>query len=150
MGILDSIQTGISNHFEKKKREREMMEQLQTEAQMQQRIIFQEEYKKNALEVARARAKKDAAKLSGLQKLRAINRARRLTESGQEPGSMFSKLSEYTQKNLARREENIKRTAEMRETAKKIQVDKLVEQNRLRDDRMIHNNRKPFNNNRLK
>jgi len=145
MSVLDSIKSGISNHFEKKKKEREMMEQLQLEASMQQRQIFQEEFKKNALEVARAKAKQDAAKLSGLQKLRATNRARRLTETGQEPGSMFSKLSEYTQKNLARKEENIKRTEEMRETAKKMQEERLVTQQKTREQNLLKSGvRKPF------
>ena len=38
--------------------------------------------------------------------------------------NMFSKLSAYTQKNMARREENIKRTEEMRETAKEMREEK--------------------------
>lgn len=150
MSIFESIKSGISGHFEKKKKEREMMEQLQLEAEQQRRLIFQEEFKKNALEVARAKAKKDAAKLSGLQKLRAVNRARRLTETGKEPGSMFSKLSEYTQKNLAKREENLKRTEEMREMAKKIREEKLAEQRKLREERMSRNlTRKPFGSQRI-
>ncbi len=86
MGILNNFKEGIQSHFDKKKEERQMMDKLRKEAEMQQRILFEEEFKKNALLVAKAKAKKQAASLSGLQKLRAMNRARNLTETGQAPG----------------------------------------------------------------
>lgn len=146
MTIIDGIKNGFKKHFDKKKEEREMLEKLQLEAEMQRRTMFQQEFKENALEVARAKAKQDAAKLSGLQKLRATNRARRLTQDGQNPGSSFSKLSEYTQKNLARTEENKKRTQEMRETAKKMREDRLAEQQKLRAGRTTNGVSKPFGN----
>ncbi len=119
MGIWENLTSGVKNHFEKKKEERKWMEGLQREASAQQKILFEEQFKKNALEVGRRKAKKDAEKLSGLQKLRAINRASRLTESGQNE-NLFSKLSQFTQKNIARREENLKRTEMIRKEADKI------------------------------
>jgi len=103
------------------------MDRLRLEARMQQQQIFEEEFRKNALEVAKAHAKKQAANLSGLQKLRALNRSKRLTESGQNPSSFLSRLAEYTQKNLAKREENLKRTTELRAVAKKMREEKLAE-----------------------
>ncbi len=136
MGILDTIKSGIQDHFDKKKEEREMMERLQREARASQILLFEEQFKKNALEVAKAKAHQDAAKLSGLQKLRATNRASRLTETGGNPGSWFSKLSEHTQKNLAQREENLKRTKEMRETAKKMREDSMAKRIKERQERM--------------
>ncbi len=119
MGIWESLTSGVKNHFDKKKEEREWMENLQREANAQQKILFESEFRKNALEVAKAKAKKDAANLSGLQKLRAMNRARNLTNSGQNE-NLLSKLSQFTQKNIAKREENLKRTAELREAAEKM------------------------------
>jgi len=144
MNVLEDIKEGITKHFDKRKQDREMMEKLQKEADLQQAQIFQEEFKRNALEVAKARAKKQAAELSGLQRLRATNRARRLTESGTTPGSFFSKLSEYTQKNIANREANLKRTAEMRGVATEERKRQLESQQKQRQTRMQKN--KPFGN----
>jgi len=124
--IFDSIKEGITNHFERRKQDREMMERLQKEADMQRRIVFQQEYRKNALEVATAQAKKDAASKSGLQKLRAMNRVRNLEKSNPEDtGNFFQKLSVYTQKNIARREENLEKTEMMRSEAQKIKNNNL-------------------------
>jgi len=141
MSIFDNIKAGVQNHFKKQKEEREWMENLRREAEAQRRLTFEEEFKKNALEVAKAKAKKDAANLSGLRKLRAMNRARRLTEHGQGE-NLLSKFSAYTQKNLAQRDENIKRTAELREAGKSMQKEKLATNIKEREQRMA--NRKPF------
>jgi hypothetical protein len=125
MGILDSIKSGIKGHFDKRQEEREMMEKLQFEADLQRRQTFEEEFRKNALEVAKAKAKQDAARLSGIQKLRAENRLRRLTQiDANKPMGFFEKMRTYTQKNMARREANLKRTAEMRETARKMREER--------------------------
>ena len=64
--------------------------------------------------------------------MRAMNRARNLTQSGSDPGSVFSKFSSYTQKNLAKREENLKRTEEMREEGKKIREGRTQHQPQVR------------------
>ncbi|HEC39510.1 hypothetical protein LCGC14_0538390 [marine sediment metagenome] len=125
--LFDNLKEKIQKNQEKKRLEKEDFARMQREVDFQRKQIFEDEFKKNALEVAKAQAKKDAAKLSGLQKLRATNRARNLerAETGN-PMSMFSKLSEYTQKNMARRDENLKRTEEMRSTAKQMVQDKKV------------------------
>lgn len=123
MGILDSIQASFKRSFDKKRESREMMERLQAEAKASGLVVFKEEFRKNALEVEKAKAKKEAATLSGLRKLRAMNRARRLTEPS---NSFMSKFSGFTQANIARREENIKRTTELREAAKKMREDDKV------------------------
>ncbi len=141
MGILDSLTQGIKASFQKRKEERENLQRLQQEADAQRLRIFNEEFRQNSLEVVTRKAKEDANKLSGLQKLRALNRARRLTEPS---SSFFSKMSQFTQKNIARREENIKRTEELRKEAKKMREDKLTGQQKLRQGR-VSEGIKPFN-----
>lgn len=126
MTFFDTVKQSISNHFDKRKEDREMMERLQKEADMQRRIVFEQEYKKSVLEVATAQAKKDAASKSGLQKLRAMNRVRNLEKSNPEDsGNFFQRLSVYTQKNIARREENLKKTEMLRSEAEKIKTENL-------------------------
>jgi len=125
MNFLEVIKDKVQSHLDKRKEEQEMMDRLRLEASLQKKQIFEEEFKKNALEVAKREAKKSAAEMSGLKKLQAINRARRLTETGQSPGSFFEKFSEYTQKNIAKRQENLKRTAELREQAQKMKEKKV-------------------------
>ncbi len=124
--MFENIFEGIKEKFresaEKKKLEKEDLERMQREVDFQRRQIFQEEFKKNALEVAKAKAKKEAAELSGLQKYRAMNRLRKLNEQGSSPDNFFTKFAEYTQKNVARREENLKRTKEMKESIPQKQI----------------------------
>ncbi len=119
MGIFDSISNGIKNHFDKGREQREMMEELQRDADAQRLLVFREAFAENAKEVAIAEAKRDAAELSGLRKLRATNRARNLSNPGPEPGTFFDRLSNFTKKNKARMSENLERTTEMRAVAEK-------------------------------
>lgn len=127
MGIFDSLKNSLSGHFDKKREEKEWLERLQKEAVQEERKVFEEQFKKNAFEVAKKRAFKDAAEKSGLAKLQAINRSRRLSEGNIPPGSFFSRLSEFTKKNIANREENLSRTKLMREEAQKIREEKMGE-----------------------
>ena len=124
MSILDNIKEGIQGHFDKKKQQKEMMEQLEVEAAIEKQKLFKEKFRENALEVAKAQAYKEAAEKSGLQKLRATNRARRLNEDTVAPGTFFSKLSDYTKKNISQREDNLARTKLMRETAEKMKLER--------------------------
>ncbi len=143
MGFLDSIKNSFQSHLDKKQEQKEFEERLRFEASIQEKQIFEQEFKKNALEVARSRAMKDAAEKSGLQKLRATNRARRLTESGDtNQGTMFSKLSAMTQRNMANREQNLKRTKEMRDTAKKMREDRLQKQVNDRQENAFRTNQR--------
>ncbi len=127
MGFFDTIKGSIKNQIDRRKEEREHMQRMQLEVDVQRRQIFEERFKKDALEVAKAQAYKDAAEKSGLQKLRAASRARNLTQNNNiPPGSFFEKLRDYTQKNIARREDNLKRTEMMRENAEKIKNERVV------------------------
>ena len=120
MDFFGSIKSGLKNHFDKRKEQQEYMERLQFEANIEKKRVFEEEFKKHATDIAIGKAKEDAARLSGMQKLRATNRLRNLSNADQNPGSFFEKLGEYTKKNMARREENLKRTEMMRQEAEKI------------------------------
>jgi len=113
--LLENIKEKFADSRERKRVEKEEMARMQREIDFQAKAEFQKEFRKNALEIAIGRAKKDAAKKSGMQKLRAENRLRRLKDPAtNDPSNFFNKFSAYTQKNLARREENIKRTEQMR------------------------------------
>lgn len=136
MGFFDSLKNSISGHFDKRREDREWFEKLQKESLAEERQVFEREFRKNSKEVARVRAYKDAAKKSGLQKLRAMSRARNLSKDDIAPGSFFSKLSGYTQKNLANREKNLERTKMLRDEAKKMQEERMTKRVREREDRM--------------
>ena len=129
MSFFNTVKKGISksidNHLQKRREEQETLKQLKKEVELEERRLYLEQLKKNSLEVARAKAYKDASKHSGLQKLRAVNRARNMSNSNLPPGSFFSRLSEYTKKNIARREENLKKVAEMRALAEEMKREKL-------------------------
>ncbi|KKN59060.1 hypothetical protein LCGC14_0546150 [marine sediment metagenome] len=125
--LLGNLKEKFQESQERKRLEKEEMNRMQREVDFRERQVFQEEFKKNALKIAIGRAKKDAAKKSGMQKLVALNRVKRLQEPGaNNPSNFFNKFSTYTQKNLARTEENKKRTAGMREEAEKMRGEKPI------------------------
>ncbi len=126
MGIFDSIKESFQGHLDKKKEEKAMMDRLRMEAEAEKQRLFEEKFKVDAMEVAKAQAYKESAEKSGLQKLRATNRLRNLNQNNVAPGSWFEKLSEFTKKNIAKREENLSRTKEMRTTAEKIKQERDV------------------------
>ncbi len=141
MSFFDGLKQGIKNHFDKKKEEQEMINRLKREAEAHRAILFEQEYRTASKQVALAQAKKDAAKKSGLQKLRAENRLRNLKSGdGPKEGSFFGRLADYTQKNLAKREENLKKTEALRDTAKKEREKKLAEQKIFREQRLAQRN----------
>lgn len=137
--LFQSIQEKIRENSAKKKEEQDFLRRLRVQAEQERRIAFEQEYLKNAKIVAISKAKKEAAEKSGLQKLRALNRAQRLQESSGEPTTFFDKLGVYTQKNLVKRDENMKRTAEQRKMAKEMREKRFSEQQRLRNERFTRN-----------
>jgi len=138
MGFFDSAREKIREHFEKGKADREKMEEMQKDITAQRQQIFEEQFKKNSLEVAKAKAYKDAAQKSGIQKLRAENRLRRLNQNSSEPepGTWREKMRDYTAKNIARREENLKITEEMRAKAEEIRNERQGKQVQQRQQSM--------------
>ena len=145
MGIFDSIKASINETLQRKKEDKEFIRRLDLQAKVEERKIFEEEYKRNALEVAKAKAKKDAAKLSGLQKMRAVNRVRNL-ERGEQRGGFFEKLAEFSQKNIARREANMERTRLMREQAQQLREERMAKAIALREQRTSRSRSGGFNN----
>ena len=148
MSFWDNLKSDWAEKAENKKEEEKIVRRLKIEAEVEKRRVFEEEFRKNTFEIARGKAKREAAEKSGLQKLRALNRARNLTQSGSDPGSVFSKFSTYTQRNLAKREENLKTTEAMRNEAKKMRGENMLKKHQ-------PESRKPFspsgfNNSRLK
>lgn len=117
MTLFDGIKEFFEDKSQKRKEEQELVDRIRLETEVHRKQILEEEMRKNMLELAIGKAKKDAAELSGLQKHRAENRLRNLQNPQTQMG-FFSKLAEYTQRNIARREENLKRTEEMRGKAK--------------------------------
>ncbi len=136
MGILDSLKESFKRSSERKQRDKEIINEARLEVEIEKQKLFQEQFKINSLKVAKSQAYKEAAEKSGLQKLRAVNRSRRLNENNIAPGSVFERLSEYTKKNLAQREENLERTSVMREAAKEMKETRDAQRLDQRQDRM--------------
>ncbi len=113
MGFFDFIKEGMDNHFQKKKEDQELVDRIRKETAIQERQIFEKQMRKDALEVAIGKAKREAAELSGLKKMRAENRLRNLNNPQSREG-FLGKMREYTQRNIARRDENLRRTAEIK------------------------------------
>lgn len=125
--VFGSLKDKVQTHFDKKQIEKEEMAKMQREADFHRQQTFKEEFRKNSLEIAIGRAKKDAAKASGMQKLRAENRLRNLNKKNpSSPGGFLEKFQSYTQSNMARREENIKKTEMLREEGRKIRENRLT------------------------
>lgn len=125
MGFFDGIKEGIQNHFDRKQKDKEMLENLRKEAAMQEQVAFEKAFREDARKVAVARAKKDAARLSGLQKMQAQNRLRNLNKMDRKPDSIMTKFAAYTQQNMAKREENLKANKERQEDARKVREERL-------------------------
>lgn len=147
MGFFDSIAGGVRNYFDKNKEEQQMMEQLQKEADLHRLEVFKEEFQKRAKKVAEFKATKDADEKSGLQKLRAVSRARDLSQEGPPPGSFFEKFSNFTKKNIANRERNLEKTKLMQDTATqermKVNQEKFAKRNQNINDSQALRNRRP-------
>ncbi len=117
MSFLDLIKESFSDRSEKRREEKELVDRIRLESEVRRKEILEEEIRKNMLELTIGKAKKDAAELSGLKKHRAENRLRNLQNPQTQMG-IFSKLSEYTQRNIAKREENLRRTEENKRMVK--------------------------------
>jgi len=123
--FLGNLKEKFEKRQERKEEERLDFARMQREVDFEAKKVFQEEFIKNSKEVAISRAKKDAASKSGVQKMRAKNRLRNLQKNNVSPGSTFARFSQYTQRNLARREENMKASKERMEDAKKFREERL-------------------------
>jgi len=127
MSVFDNIKNTVQDHLDKKKEQREFEERLRFEAEIEKRRMFEDRFREHAREAARIQAEREAYSKSGLKKLQATNRALRMMGEPDEAGSnVFSRLKEYTQKNIARREQNLARTEKMREAAEQIKKERMA------------------------
>lgn len=131
MSLLNSAKKGIQKYLDSKKEEREFEEKLRRDARINERQIYEKEYKEAARQAAVLRAKRAAEKNTGLAKLRAISQTH---SSGRPKDGMFSKLSEYTQANLKRREEAMAKTAALRKAALEERQRMLAERQQARSN----------------
>lgn len=118
----DSVNSKVQGYFDKRKEDREEEEKLRTEQRRLEKLEFEKAFKDSARKAARIKAQRDAASKTGLGRLRALNRADNL--KGDKP-PMLSKLSEYMQKNLAKREENLRKSKMLQDEADKMKQERL-------------------------
>lgn len=117
MSFLDGFKEFFEDRSQKRKEEKELVDRIRLESEVHRKQVLEEELRENMKKLAIGKAKRDAAELSGLKKHQAENRLRNL-KNPQIPTGIFGKLSEYTQRNIARREENLRRTEERKQQAK--------------------------------
>lgn len=115
-GIISSVKGRIQHYFDERAEQQEQQDKLDKEVRDEERRLYAQEYRKNALEAARLRARREALEKSGLAKLRAVNDIHNLKNNKPRKG-FLQDLSEYTKANLKRREENLRKTEEMRKAA---------------------------------
>lgn len=130
MGFFDNLKEEWAEKARIRKEEEEMIRRLKIEAAVEKKRIFEEEFRKNIFNIAKGKAKKEAAEKSGLQKLRAMNRVRNLEKLEKNPMGFLGKLSELTQRNIAKREENLKRTAELKKVLEEEKMKKMENTNK--------------------
>ena len=103
MSFWDKLKADWEEKAENRKEEEQLIRRLKIEAEVEKRRVFEEEFRKNTFEIAKIKAKREAAEKSGLQKLRALNRVRNLEKLEKNPMGYLGKLSDFTQRNIARK-----------------------------------------------
>lgn len=115
MNFISKVKEYFTNKMESNAYDKQKLAELRKEINIQAQIDFEKEYRLRALEVARAKAIKDAQTLSGYKRLQAINTVNNLENPSK--GTFLSKMAEYTQKNRARTQANLERTKLIRQVA---------------------------------
>lgn len=134
MSFLDNIGEAIKNQVERRRQERERIDSMRREMEAQRFLEREQQSKMTAADIAQNRILRDTSEKQGIQRLRAINRASINPDLNE--GSFYNKLSDYTRKNIARREENIRKTQRLRDEARKMREQQLKERQMERDQRM--------------
>lgn len=124
MGIFQSITGDIRQRLQEradaKAEEKRALARMRLEAKEVERAEFEKQFKVNAALVAQRNAFERAQKESGINKLRALNQSMHMGE--QKEHSVFDRLKEHTQRNLAKRQENLARTRALRSEAEKMKT----------------------------
>ncbi len=118
MSFFDWISDKLKSGFQGRQEEQRITDSINREAHRERLIVFEEELRKRSFQAAHLKAKQDAMNASGLKKLQAINRVDRLENV--DSRTVMGKFAEYTRRNLARRDANIKRTKLLRDEAAKM------------------------------
>lgn len=139
MSLVDSIRNSIIGRIDKRNQELEEFDRMQKELafQRQQQVI--ENLKSKNFSTSKQIARQEYKNSSGFNRLRAVNREINIRHPEQVPNNAFSRLSEYTQKNLANRERNLEKTKIMREEARRLREERVAKRNMERQNRMIRN-----------
>ena len=124
MGFWDNLKEEWAEKARIRKEEAEIIRRLKIEAEVEKKRVFEEEFRKNIFDIVKGKAKKEAAEKSGLQKLRAMNRVRNLEKLEKNPSGFLGKLSEYTQRNIAKKEERLQRTTELKQALEEEKMKK--------------------------
>jgi hypothetical protein len=132
MTFLQSIGESIKGVFNKRSEEKIVYDRVKQEQEGERRQVQETAFKESILRAEKIKAEQDAGKLSGLAKLRAIKKK----HSGDRPKSeFFENMSAKIANNRARREENLKRTAELRKAAQESRERRLVKTQQFREQR---------------
>lgn len=134
MGFFGSIGKGIKRSFEKNKADKEELKKLRRQMDIEEKLAFEKEFKKQSLEAAKIRAKERAAKFTGMAKLKELQKLDSLKK--RDPSHM-SRLSTMMQRNLQRTEENKKRNLETQRLVKEEREKKIKERQALQEQRKL-------------
>jgi hypothetical protein len=115
------IGSKVKEFFDKKAEDRKVEEDLRREQKILEKIEYEKAFRVAAKKAAIIKAQRDAGKSTGLAKLRAMKRVENL-QSGNK--LLLPKLSEYINRNLKRREENLERTKMLKAEAEKLKQGK--------------------------
>lgn len=121
MGVFSTIAGSIKTSIAKKRQEEEELNQMRRQMSMQMKIQVEQEQKERSFQQDKERAMREANKLTGMPRLRAINRLHALENK---QFGFLDKLSEYTIINKARREANLKRTEARRKAAMEMRMNR--------------------------
>ncbi len=123
MSFFDKLKEEFSEKSRRRKQDQEVIDKLKLEAEVERKIVFEKKMRVKLIKDAKDRALRDVEKKTGLQRFKAQNRVRNIEKLESNPGGRFSKLSEYTQRNLAktqeRREKNDQLQKALREEREK-------------------------------
>ncbi len=120
------MKQGFSSIFEKRRLERERQESLQRQFAEEEKRAFDIAFKQQIKKVAMIKAQRDAAQLSGIAKLRAVNKVENLNNP-QPQLPALQKLRDLTERNIARREVNLERTKKLKEASDQMKQQKDME-----------------------
>ena len=143
MGIFDTVKEKFRESQDKKDLERAQFDALRKEQQQMEQIEFEKEFRRSSLELARKRAKRDALKKSGLEKMRALERSERMKQPRSQMSSKLAEFSALTARNRERTEKNRELAVKKRDLAKELNEERMQgRKQKVEDARRMRETRK--------